>query len=247
MKLERTVALVTGGAKRVGREIVRELARAGCDVAIHYRHSAEEAEQLAAEVVESGRKAVTVCGDLNDSASWPAIIQSIVKQLGRLHILVNNASEFLTGEPDTLDDFDDALWERMLRTNLIAPMALAHHARPHLEASGQGHIVNLCDIAADRPWPSHLAYCCSKAALAALTKGLARAMAPTVCVNGVAPGIAVFPDEYPADVRDRLTKQVPLQRPGSPQEVARLVRFLVESGDYITGQVVPIDGGRSIT
>ena len=271
LTLEAMAALVTGGAKRVGRAIVLELARAGCDVAIHYRRGRAEAQQLADEVdrletavtqrgrsdrvprsitqggrSQRGRQAVIIGADLTDPASWPMVIDETVKRLGRLDILINNASVFLTPQPDSIEAFDATQWESMFRVNLIAPMALCHHAQPHLERGGQGHIVNLCDISARSPWPDHLAYCTSKAALEALTRGLARAMAPDVRVNGVAPGIAVFPDEYPEELRRRLIGKVPLGRPGTPEDVARLVRFLVESGDYITGQIIPIDGGRSL-
>lgn len=246
MKLDGTVALVTGGAQRTGRAIVIELARAGCDVSIHYRSSRAEAEQLAADVGTMGRGAVTVAGDLTDPASWPVIVGQTVDHFQRLDILVNNASAFLTGKPGSIDAFDRGQWESMLRTNVVAPAALCHHARAYLKAGGSGKIVNLCDISADRPWPRHLAYCVSKAALSALTKGLAVALAPAVQVNGVAPGIAVFPDEYSSETRRELTRRVPLGREGTPEEVAQLVRFLVESGDYITGQVIPIDGGRGV-
>jgi pteridine reductase len=142
--------------------------------------------------------------------------------------------------------FDCQGWESMLRTNVVAPVALCHYAQEHLKAGGCGRVINLCDISASRPWPDRLAYCTSKAALAAVTKGLARALAPEILVNGIAPGIAVFSDEYTAEQRRKLTGRVPLGRAGTPEEVARLVRFLVESGDYITGQVIPLDGGRSI-
>ena len=192
------------------------------------------------------RRAVIIGAVLSDPASWPMVIDETVKGLGRLDILINNASVFLTPKPDSIEAFDVKQWESMFRVNLIAPMGLSHHARPHLERGGKGRIVNLCDISARSPWPDHLAYGASKAALEALTRGLARAMAPDVRVNGVAPGIAVFPDEYPEELRRRLTGKVPLGRPGTPEEVARLVRFLVESGDYITGQIIPIDGGRSL-
>ncbi len=246
MKLDGTVALVTGGAKRVGRAIVLELARAGCDVAIHYRDSCAEAQQLEACVFDMGRRAVTVSGDLQEPANWPLIIGQTVEGLGRLDVLVNNASVFLTDNPDSIEAFDAGQWESLLRTNLVAPMALCHHAQPYLDAHGGGKIINLCDISADRPWPEHLGYCVSKAALVALTRGLARALAPRVQVNGVAPGLAIFPEAYKEDIRRNLTDQVPLGRPGTPEEVARLVRFLAEAGDYITGQVIPIDGGRSL-
>ncbi|MDO8631476.1 MAG: SDR family oxidoreductase, partial [Phycisphaerales bacterium] len=210
----------------------------------------------------------------NDASAWPAIIEQAVARLGRLDILVNNASHFdphaafPTESADASADsfqslpeprgsaratrqspmtvFDSAEWDRMLRVNTVAPAALAHYARPHLSAHGSGRIINLCDISADRPWPGYLAYCASKAALLALTKSLARAYAPTITVNGVSPGIAVFPDEYPAALRGKLVARVPLAREGTPEEIARLARFLVESGDYITGQIISIDGGRSI-
>ncbi len=246
MNLKGKAALVTGGAKRVGRAIVLELARAGCDVAIHYRSSAREAEDLVAELAGLGRASVAVQGDLNDPASWPAIIRRVVDAFGRLDILVNNASAFPPDALDTIDRFDPAFWEMMLRVNLTAPVGLCHHARKYLEAGEGGRVVNLCDIAAERPYPSHLAYCTSKAALKAVTQALARALAPKVTVCGVSPGIAVFPERYSKELRSNLVRQVPLGREGTPEEVAGLVRFLVESGDYVTGEIIRIDGGRGI-
>ncbi|MCH7884693.1 MAG: SDR family oxidoreductase [Planctomycetes bacterium] len=246
MKLEGTVALVTGGAVRVGRAIGLELAHAGCDIAIHYHQSRLQAEDLASEIEKIGRRAVIISGDLEDASSWPTIVDRSVDALGRLDVLVNNASIFLTDTADTLEGFDPLLWTRMLRINLLAPMALSHHARTYLGASGLGKIINLGDGCVERPWPEHLAYCASKAGLAAMTKALARAFAPKVQVNAVAPGIAVFPDSYSPALREKLQRRVPLGRAGSPEEVAGLVRFLAESGDYITGQTIPIDGGRNL-
>jgi NAD(P)-dependent dehydrogenase (short-subunit alcohol dehydrogenase family) len=246
VKLDDTVALVTGGGKRVGRAIALELARAGCHVAIHYRQSEAEATQVADEVTTLGRLAITVRGDLEEPASWPAVIRETVDNLGRLDTLVNNASTFLPDVPDTVEAFDPTVWERVLRVNLAAPMGLCHHARSYLTEHGHGKIVNLSDISARRPWPDHLAYCVSKAGLDALTKGLARALAPAIQVNGVALGIAAFPDEYSEALRRQLISRVPLGRAGTPEEAAEVVRFLVETADYMTGQVVRIDGGRSI-
>lgn len=246
MTMNGTVALVTGGAKRVGRAIVLQLAEAGCHVAIHYRRSRAEAEALGADVEKLGRRALIVGADLSDPKSWPQIITEVVDAFQRLDVLINNASAFLTDRPDTLDAFDPDLWEAMLRLNLVAPAGLCHHAQPYLKAGGRGHVVNLCDVASDPPHPKHLAYGTSKAALAALTRGLARALAPEVRVNGIAPGIAVFPDEYSAEQRRKLISKVPLGRAGTPEDVAGLVRFLIESGDYITGQVIPVDGGRGL-
>lgn len=246
VKENERVALVTGAARRVGRAIALELARSGCDLAIHYNRSADDAEKLAAEIRLLGRRAATIEADLNQPVNWRGTVEQAVRALGRLDVLVNNASIFQTRAPDTIEAFDPALWETMLRVNLAAPMGLVHAARGHLAGTRRGKIVNLTDAAVDRPWPGHLAYCASKAALTAMTKSLARALAPHVQVNAVAPGIAIFPESYSQELRQKLVSRVPLQREGTPEEVARVVRFLVDEGDYITGQVIPIDGGRSV-
>lgn len=246
MKLERTVVLVTGAAKRVGRAIAMELASGGCDVAVHYRESASDAEALADRIRRLGRRAITTRGDLADAATWPMIVDATVRGLGRLDMLVNNASRFLTDPPDTLDAFTPDAWERMQRINVTAAVGLVHHARVHLAAGGAGKVINLADAGVARPWRDHLAYCASKAALANVTASLALALAPAVQVNAVAPGLAAFPESYGDATRARLVDRVPLKRAGTPEEVARLVRFLAEHGDYITGQVIAIDGGRSV-
>jgi pteridine reductase len=246
VKLEGTRALITGGARRVGRAIALELARCGCDVAVHYRSSVTEAEELRAEIAALGCKVITVAGDLNDPPSWPVIIDRTVDALGGLDILVNNASVFPTDRPDTVEAFDRGMWEEILRVNLVASVGLIHHAVAHLRENRRGRIVNLCDISGERPWPDHLAYCVSKAGLAAVTKALARALAPEVCVYGVAPGIAVFPEHYSGELRRSLVRPVPLGREGSPEEIAGFVRALLECGDYVTGEVIKIDGGRNL-
>ena len=248
MTLDGSVALVTGGARRVGRAIAIELARAGSDVAVHYRSSRAQAQEVASIIEGLGRSCLLIEADLCDASSWPAIVGRTVDGLGRLDILVNNASVFPI-DPKNSDDeqvFDQAHWESTLRTNLIAPAALCHLARVHLAAHGRGSVINLCDISSSKPWPAHLAYCSSKAALESLTRGLAKAFAPEIRVNGVAPGIAVFPESYGEALRNKLVDLVPMGRPGTPEEVASLVRFLAESADYITGQIIPIDGGRTI-
>lgn len=240
------VALVTGGAKRVGRAIVSELAAAGCDVAVHFRDSQREAEDAVRCVRQLGRRSISVRAELGDPAEWRPLVDRAVSELGALDLLVNNASLFLTDLSDDIESFDVSHWERMLRVNLLAPAALCHYASSALRAGGRGVIVNLCDISAERPWSRHLAYCASKAGLVNLTRSLAKALAPQVRVVGVAPGIAIFPEQYDQQIRQRRVERVPMGRGGSPEEVAKLVRFLVESGDYVTGQVVAIDGGRML-
>lgn len=246
VNLKHKVALITGGAKRVGRAITLELAQAGCDVVIHCRKSQVEAEELAALIQATGRRTAVVTGDLQQSSHWPRIIEQSVSALGQLDILINNASVFMTEHADTLDAFDSNQWEKMIRVNLTAPAALTHFATPFLQAGGWGKVINLCDIAAKKPWPGHLAYCASKAGLVNLTKSLALSLAPSVQVNGVAPGIAIFPVDFDEALRKKITAKVPMGKEGSPEDIAKLVRFLVEFGDYITGQVIPVDGGTSM-
>jgi pteridine reductase len=240
------VALVTGGARRVGRAIVEELAQAGCDVAIHFHRSGDAARRAAEAVQSIGQRAATVQGDLSDETTWPRVVKETVAALGGLDVLINNASIFPTDVEDTLEGFDASRWERIQRINLTAPTALCHYAEPHLRRTGRGSIVNLCDISANRPWPRHLGYCVSKAGLVAATKALARALVPDVRVNGVAPGIAIFPEDYDESLRKKLVSRVPLGRAGTPEDIAKLVRYLVVEGDYITGQIIPCDGGRSV-
>jgi len=247
MNLTGKKALVTGGAKRVGHAIALELADAGCNVAIHYHRSKSDALELAAKIKNLGRRAFAVSGDLDSPHDWDPIVDQSVAALGGLDVLINNASVFSPDESCNANhEFNRAHWEMTYRVNVLAPAALCHHARWHLEKDGGGVIVNLSDISAQKPWGGHLAYCSSKAALNAMTVGLARALAPKIRVNAVAPGIAVFPDDYDEGLRNKLVARVPLLREGTPQEVAKLVRFLCEDGDYITGQIIPIDGGRSL-
>ncbi|MCG3137438.1 MAG: 3-oxoacyl-[acyl-carrier-protein] reductase FabG [Phycisphaerae bacterium] len=234
-----SVALVTGAAKRIGRAVALELARAGFNVVIHYHHSLDEAHATAAAIQQSGHSAWLVSADLNDATAAGQILQFVQQQAGRLDVLVNNAAEFT---PMSLDNFDAARWQQTQQINLVTPLALCQAAAPLLRQQ-RGVIINFLDIAIDRPWKNYLAYGASKAGLEYLTRALARALAPEIRVNGVAPGITVFPDDYSDEQRRQLTSPVPLQRPGTPEEMAHAVRFLVEA-PYITGQIIRVDGGR---
>lgn len=239
------VALVTGAAKRVGRAVALELARTGFDIALHYHTSKDAAHRTAEEIRSSGRRVALVSADLADDGERAGLIEEAVRALGRLDVLVNNASMFETDATDTLESFDPDGWRKMLAVNLVGPIDLCHQAARHLRES-HGVIVNFLDIAVDRPWRSHLAYVSSKGGLATATRAMAKALAPDVRVCGVAPGIAEFPESYDEEKRERLTSQVPLRRSGSPQEMAKAVRFLVESGSYVTGHILSVDGGRSV-
>jgi pteridine reductase len=237
------VALVTGAARRVGRAIALELAESGYDIAIHFNSSEQEAREAAEIIRQKGRRAALVRGELADPNVPERILREVVAELGRLDVLVNSASSF---DRVAFEQVDAAAWERTFAVNTIAPALLARTAAPIMRAAGGGRIVNMIDIMAGRAVKGYAAYLASKAALASITRSLALELAPEITVNGVAPGIAVFPEYYDQATRERLVSRVPLGRPGSPEEVARLVRFLVMEGDYITGAIIPIDGGRSV-
>jgi len=244
MQESRRVALVTGGAKRVGRAVVGRLAASGFDVAFTYQHSDGAAQDLERSLRDGGAGALAMQADLThptDAAA--AIFAAIDQRWGRLDVLVNNASLY---ELSPLQSTRPDQLRRLMAIHVEAPLLLAQRFEAHLRR-GRGHIVNMLDLLAERPWPQYLGYCTSKAALWNLTLGLARELAPEVTVNGIAPGVVEWPADYPAEERERYLKRVPLARSGEPADVAELVHFLVTGGSYITGQIIRLDGGRSIT
>jgi pteridine reductase len=230
-------ALVTGAAMRVGRAIAQELHREGARVAIHYRNSKKQAEELAREF----GGAPLVQGD--QAADPERIVREAAEKLGGLDILVCSASEYEKAPSESLPR---ARFERMIAANLTGPFYLMQAALPFLRASGSGCIVNMVDICGTaQVWSGYAHYAASKAGLATLTKLLALEWAPSIRVNAVAPGVAKFPDSLPQADRDRIVARIPLRRPGTPEEVARVVAFLARE-PYITGQIVTIDGGRTV-
>jgi pteridine reductase len=242
--LQGRAALVTGGAKRLGAAIVRALHARGADVLLHYRGSAAAAAALAAELNARRAGSVTLhAADLLDVAALPGIVAAATRAYGRLDVLVNNASTFY---PTPVGTITLAQWEDLTGTNLRAPLFLAQAAAPALRAHG-GCIVNLVDIHALRPLKRHPVYCAAKAGLWMLTQSLARELAPEIRVNGVAPGPAMWP-EGPMDaaLQAQILERTALKRIGSPEDVAGAVLFFVADAPYVTGQVLPVDGGRTI-
>ena len=236
--------MVTGGAKRVGRAIVERLARGGFDVAFTYLSSEAEAAELRAKLESGGATALPIKSDLTHAQRGAdAITSTFAGRFDRLDVLVNSASLY---EQAALDETDLALSRRMMAIHFESPLLLCQAFAPLLRKS-KGHVVNMLDLLAERPWPQYLAYCASKAALWNLTLSLARSLAPDVTVNGIAPGVVEWPDDYPESERQKYLQRVPLARPGTPQDVAETVHFLATSGNYITGQIIRLDGGRSIT
>lgn len=238
------VALVTGGAVRVGRGIALGLARAGFDVGITYHSSDREADQVREEIEQMGQKALSLGVDLTDAQTSCSLVYDwVYEQFGRLDVLVNNASIY---QPSSLEDLTPSQIERLFAIHFQTPLYLARHFEKMLRQS-KGRIINMLDLLAQRPWPAYLGYCASKAALWSLTLGLARTLAPDVTVNGIAPGVVDWPEDYPQEEREKYLKRVPLGRAGTPEDVAQAVLFLAAGGPYITGQVLYLDGGRSIT
>lgn len=241
---EASVVLVTGAARRLGAAIVRELHRAGCSVAIHYRSSREEALALAAEL-NTNRPDSAAAFESNLQAAAPeALIEAVLARFGRLDGLVNNASSFF---PTPVGEIDEAGWHNLMGSNLQAPLFLSQAAAPALRKVG-GAIVNIIDIHAERPLAGYPVYSAAKAGLLGLTRALALELAPAVRVNGVAPGAILWPDDgqFPTEERERIVAHSLLRRAGSPQDIAGAVRFLLLEAQYVTGQVLAVDGGRSI-
>jgi pteridine reductase len=240
------VALVTGGAKRVGAAVVRRLAAEGFNVAFTYHRSDQKAERLVEDLsyVHAGQRFVRIPADLTDpAASVPDVYLSFTQQFDRLDVLVNNASLY---QPSGLAGATVEQSRRLWAIHVEAPMLLCKSFAPMLKAR-RGHVVNMLDLLVERPWPQYLTYCASKGGLWTLTLALARELAPEVTVNGIAPGVVEWPDDYPEEERQKYLKRVPLGRPGTPHDVAETVLFLCTGGSYITGQVIRLDGGRSIT
>jgi pteridine reductase len=235
-------ALVTGGAVRIGRAIVEELSARSWAVAFSYRTSEEAARRLERGIRERGGAALAFQADLREEAQRRALLDAAAGAFGGLDALVNNAAVFPRA---SLGDLTPEHFSDVMRANLEAPLFLARACAPLLRARG-GSVVNIADIYGVVPLRDHLAYSTSKAALIAATRGLAVELAPEVRVNAIAPGAAVFPDDYDASRRKRVIARTLLRRAGSAAEIARAVRFLLEDAETMTGQLLVIDGGRLV-
>jgi pteridine reductase len=244
MPLAGQAVLVTGAARRVGAAIARKLHGAGANVLLHYRTSTGEAESLARELNDARpQSARTLQADLLDVNQLAPLIDAAVGAFGRLDILVNNASTFYPTPMGSISVHD---WDDLMGTNVKAPFFLSQAAAAALRNSA-GLIINLVDIHGSRPLKQFAVYCTAKAALAMLTRSLARELAPEVRVNGIAPGPILWPEDAPdAELKAKIISRTLLQRQGSPDDVARTALFLAADAPYITGQILAVDGGRSV-
>jgi len=236
-------ALVTGGGVRVGAAIARALAAAGADLIVHYGQSAEGARAVVAEAEGQGRRATALQADLRDRAELDRLAaDALAWSGGRLDLLVHNAANFERIDPAALDA---AAWDRAMELNAEAPYLLTLALAPALRAA-RGAVVAIACLSADRPWRTYIPYSISKAAVAHVVRSLALGLAPEVRVNGVSPGAVLLPEGYDEAERARALKRVPLGRLGSPEDVARAVVFLAEN-DFVTGQILAVDGGEALT
>jgi pteridine reductase len=234
-------ALVTGGARRVGRAIALALAARGANIALHFNAGAQEAEETAAEIRAIGRRVELLRGDLSDVSVAQRLSVDAHAAFGQLDIVVNSAAVMLR---TPIGEVTPAEWDSMFAINLRAPFFLAQAAAPFLDER-EGVLINIADLAAFETWPAYVPHAITKAGIVQMTRGLARALAPRVRVNAVAPGAVQLPDEWTAETADRLISTTPLRRLGSADDVASAVVYLCEA-NYITGEVLIVDGGRHI-
>lgn len=244
--LQDKVVLITGGAKRVGAAISRLLHAHGAKLMIHYRSSHSEARALQSELNLLRTQSVAIIqGDLHNLPMLNGLVQETIRHFGRLDVLINNASSYY---PTEIGEIGEKEWDDLVGSNLKAPLFLSQAAAPELKKH-QGCIVNITDMHVERPKKGYVVYSVAKAGLSTLTRSLAHELGPEVRVNAVAPGPVLWPENNPQFdevYRQRVISQTLLKRIGEPEDIARAVRFLIEDAPFITGQVIAVDGGRSL-
>jgi pteridine reductase len=244
--LHNKTILITGGAKRVGAAICRLLHAHGANLMIHYRSSVNEARALQAELnLQRPNSVAIIHGDLLNLSVLPSLVKETIHQFGRLDVLINNASSYY---PTEIGEIDETQWNDLVGSNLKAPMFLSQAAAPELKKN-HGCIVNITDMHVERPKKGYVVYSVAKAGLVTLTKSLAHELSPDVRVNAVAPGPVMWPEDNPQFdevYRQRVISQTLLKRIGEPNDVAKAVKFLIQDAPFITGQVIAVDGGRSL-
>ena len=236
------VALVTGGARRVGRALSLGLGRAGADVAVNYHSSAAEARSVAAELEAMGRRAVAIKADVSRRSEIQRLVQTVGEEFGRLDILVNSAASF---ESAPFLEIEESDWDQVMAVNLKGPFLLMQEAAPLLRANQHGVIVNIADLSAFQAWPSYAHHAVSKAGLVHLTRIAARALAPAIRVNCIAPGTVLPPEGYTGQGSDGTSDRRLVEQPGKPEDVVNALLYLV-SNDFVTGQALVVDGGRLV-
>ncbi len=242
MELRDRVALVTGAGRRLGRAMARALAGRGMAVAIHHHASAAGAEELRDEIVATGGRAACFAADLTDAGAATELPGRVAAELGRLDVLVNSAAVM---HQLTFEETTPAQYDAVLDLNLRSVFFCSQGAAPALRAA-RGKVVNMADLSGIQPWPGFAVHSISKAGVVMLTRVLALALAPDVTVNAIAPGAVLVPEDYDAEERDRLVRATPLRRLGAPEDAVAALLYLLEGGDFATGEVLTVDGGRHL-
>lgn len=240
MKLKKTSALVTGAGQRIGQQLAIALGRAGCDVVIHYRQSAEGARETAAMIESAGQKALLCQGDLRCQSDARRVAQQAIDWQDNLAVVVNSAATFDAVPFQQIEQED---WAVALETNLLGPFWISQLAGEWMKKAGRGKIINIADTSWMAPWPGYLPYSISKAGVVALTRGLAQVLAPTVQVNAIGPGAVMFPESYSEQKKQAVIAKTLRKAEGSPEDVCQAMLFLCEC-DYVTGTVIPVEGGE---
>jgi NAD(P)-dependent dehydrogenase (short-subunit alcohol dehydrogenase family) len=241
--LRNQVALVTGAARRIGRAIALELARAGAHVVVNYQFSRADALATAREIKSLGVKSVAIHADVSKPKQVQSMFEAVRKRFGRLDILVNNAAIFF---PARWEELTEQEWDRILNVNLKGTFFCAQAAAPLMLKQGRGEIINISSLGGLQAWPGYMHYCASKAGVIMLTKCLAKALAPRIRVNSIAPGVIVFTSVKRDSVARKLIAATPLRKGGRAEDIAGMALFLAARNRFITGQVFAVDGGKSI-
>ncbi len=237
------VALITGGGRRLGRQIALALARTGFDIVVNYCHSKEHADETVADIQQFGVRSIGIQADVARESDVKTLVRTALDEFGQIDVLVNNAAVFTTV---AFSKTSEETWDTTLDINLKGAFLCSQMVAEAMLKRGKGRIINMASLGGMQAWTRHIPYCVSKAGVIMLTKCLAKELAPCISVNAIAPGTIVVPDEESAEVQHLGVEKIPLHRYGSPSDVTDVVVFLATAAEYITGQVFVVDGGRSI-
>ena len=244
MEISNKVALITGSSDRVGRIIALTLSAKGAKVAIHYYSNEDKALDTQREIERLGSKSMILCSDISQRKDWMDMVNKIKDRWGRIDILVNNAAIFY---PTPFFEITDDQWDHFMDTNLRGTFYGCQIIGELMYRQKLGKIINIADVSSQNVWPGYIPYCISKAGVIALTRGLSKVLAPYVTVNAVSPGTVLLAENYNQEEEDYLISRTPLKRIGTPEDIANTIAFLIEGSDFITGEIINVDGGRSLT
>lgn len=244
MEIKDKVVLITGSSDRVGKAIALKLAQNGANIIIHYHTNKDKARRTEHEVKKLGRESFSVQGDLSQRDDWLRIRNEILNRFHKIDVLINNAAIFYK---TPFFDSQEKDWDNFMNINLKSVFLGSKIIGKHMYENGTGKIINMSDVSSETIWSDYIPYCVSKAGVIAITKGLAKALAPYVLVNCIAPGTVLLAENYDKNEEQTLIRRTPLKRIGSPEDVAATTLFLIKGSDFITGTVIKVDGGRSLT